>query len=323
MFKPHLVFNLILASLALGVGLLWINNFKLLQDEQVSLKSQVSAYQQAEILNTTDVPVLDSDAQLAQDLKNRFLSTISAQSVYVMDSDSGSVLLEKNSSLVKAPASITKLLTALVVRENYPLNQEITVKDEYLTEGTTIGFVPEEKLTVESLLKALLIHSANDAAYILANNYQEGYAGFITKMNQLASRLNLNNTYFTNPAGLDDQYHQSTARDIAILTKAVMADDVLKPMVGTKQAVISDQQQQHQHFLYTTNALLTTRNDVVGVKTGTTQAAGEALVTQVEKEGRKIVIVVLTSQDRYQDTNLIIDWVFANYNWQKAEQIGQ
>ena len=208
-----------------------------------------------------------------------------------------------------------------MVRENYYLDQELVVKDEYLTEGNTVGFLSGETLTVENLLKALLIQSANDAAFILANNYPEGYSAFVAKMNQLASQLNLNNTYFTNPAGLDGEYHQSTARDIAILTKAVMSDEFLKQIVATKQTVISDQKLLYQHHLYTTNALLTTRNDVVGVKTGTTQAAGEALVTQVERDGRKIVLVVLTSQDRYQDTNLIIDWIFAHYSWEKADQL--
>ena len=139
-------------------------------------------------------------------------------------------------------------------------------------------------------------------------------------MNNLAGSLNLTNTYFTNPAGFDNDYHQTTARDLAVLTKEVIKDQVLSSIVGTKEIVIQDNKG-YQHHLFSTNSLLGVEEGVVGVKTGTTEMAGEALITQWKKDGKNIVIVVLTSQDRYQDTKKIIDFVNKYYHWLDVEQV--
>lgn len=280
---------------------------------QQPINDQAMAYKDVQMVNSVVAPILIDPAD--QKVIEQFTSTISAESIYVMDVDSSSILLEKNSSLVKSPASITKLLTALLSRKIYDLDQVFVVTDENKKLGNKVGLMPGEKISVRNLLMASLIQSGNDAAYVLANNHPNGYQAFIQEMNQLAGGLGLSNTYFTNPAGFDDQFHQSTAKDLAILTKQVMLDDFLKKVVGTKMASIADQKNIYHHQLFSTNALLGS-DGVVGVKTGTTEMAKEALITQVERDGHAVIIVVLTSQDRYFDTKNIINFIFDHYRWQ-------
>lgn len=287
--------------------------------ETEPLNAQVEAYQNIEQVTSSLVPVLDNSISNL-DLEN-FLASISAESIYVMDVDSAAILLEKNSSLVKAPASTTKLLTALVARRIYDLDQVLEVQSETKTLGNVVGLYKGEKISVKNLLQAALIQSGNDAAYVLANNHPQGMTGFIQQMNDLAGQLNLTNSYFTNPAGFDNDYHQTTARDLAILTKEVIRDGFLSFVVGTKETTIQDTQSIYQHHLFSTNSLLGVEDGVIGVKTGTTEKAGEALITQFKKDNKNIVIVVLSSQDRYLDTKQIIDFVQKNYDWKELSQL--
>jgi D-alanyl-D-alanine carboxypeptidase (penicillin-binding protein 5/6) len=247
-----------------------------------------------------------------------FAKTLSAQSIYVMDEKSASILLEKNSQEARFPASTTKMMTALVARKLYQPDYALTVKSEAFTEGTTMGLVLGEQMTVKNLLQGLLIESGNDAAFVLANNYPLGYDGFIGEMNTLAQDLHLDQTNFTNPSGLDEPQHQTTARDFAILAKELMKDPILKEIVGTSKITVTDVTGKYQHQLRTTNELLG-KNGVVGIKTGTTLQAGETLVTQVDRDDHTLIIVVMSSQDRYGETIKIIDWVFNNYEWLQVD----
>jgi D-alanyl-D-alanine carboxypeptidase (penicillin-binding protein 5/6) len=253
---------------------------------------------------------------LAQtELQAAFLASISARAVYVMDMPSATVLLQKDSQAVTAPASTTKLLTALVAREIYPLNQELLITSEASTGGTVIGFTPGELLPVRDLLSAMLIQSGNDAAMVVANHHPLGYQGFIEAMNSKAREIGLTHSKFVNPHGIDQPQHLSTAKDIAILAREVMKDSLLAEIVGTQSEVIQNTTQTISHQLFNTNALLAGNLGVVGIKTGTTELAGEVLVTQVQQEGRDIVIVVMGSQDRYEDTKQVLNWVLTHYIW--------
>ena len=134
-------------------------------------------------------------------------------------------------------------------------------------------------------------------------------------MNRKAVDFHLLDSVFSNPSGLDSTSHYSTAFDLSLLARELMKDQVLREMVRTQQVQIQNLSSNRRYYLYNTNLLLGIEPGVVGIKTGTTDLAGEALITQVEREGKQILIVVLGSQDRYSDTKQIIDWIFSHYQW--------
>jgi len=266
------------------------------------------------LMTPAPIPVLKT----AQASPSAFTKTLTASAVYVMDVPSASILLEKNSTQLRFPASTTKMMTALVARQIYQPDQVLTVTSEAFTEGTTLGLVLGEQMTVENLLKGLLIQSGNDVAFVLANNHPLGYAGFIAQMNEMAQQLHLNHTYLTNPSGLDETNHQTTARDFAILAKELMKDPVLAAIVATPKTTITDVSGQYQHHLQTTNELLG-KQGVVGIKTGTTIQAGETLVTQVNRDQHSFIMVIMGSQDRFGETSRIVNWILTNYEWQSVD----
>lgn len=243
-------------------------------------------------------------------------ATLSAESIYVSDEVSGAVLLSKNENQVRAPASTTKLMTALVARAEFDQTDVVTVKAEAFSEGNTMGLVLGEQITVESLLFGLLVASGNDAAFALANHHPLGYDGFVAKMNSLADVYHLDTSSFRNPSGLDQSDHQVTARDLTILAREAFKDPLLTQIMRTTRIKVTDITRQNEHYLTHTHSLIGREQGVEGGKTGTTFEAGEALVTKVTKNDHPIIITVLKSQDRYGDTTKIIDWVYANYAWQ-------
>lgn len=232
--------------------------------------------------------------------------SISALHSLVLDLDSDSLLYSKSADDSVAPASTTKLMTALVALENYPLNKIITI-DRSFPEGQNIGLIPGEHLTVEQLLYALLIQSGNDAAEVLAENFPDGRPAFVTAMNQKAAGLLLFHTSFQNPTGLDEAGHVSTAADLARLARYVLKNPFLSRIVASENAVISYDQ---SRVLTNTNELLGRIPGVLGVKTGYTDAAGEALITLVNRDNKKLLFVVLKSTDRFADTETLINWAY-------------
>lgn len=242
------------------------------------------------------------------------LPELSAKSIIIIDTNSSVVLYQKEPDLRLSPASTTKMMTAIIALENYQLDKVLTVGEQEV-DGNRIKLLPGEKLTVETLLHALLIGSANDAAQVLADNFPGGEEAFVAAMNQKAVSLKLENTHFTNPVGLDGETHYSTARDLARLARVVVENPFLGKIVSTKEITITDVSGTIKHDLRNTNELLGKIEGVKGVKTGWTQNAGECLVAWVEKEDKKVVIVVLESQDRFKETSYLIDWVFNNFEW--------
>jgi D-alanyl-D-alanine carboxypeptidase (penicillin-binding protein 5/6) len=261
--------------------------------------------------STLLVPVLDASGSAAP--------VFTASGIYVMDRQSGSILFQKNPQEQKYPASTAKMMTALVARKFYALDQELTVREEAFATGSSAHFKLGERLTVKTLLAALLIPSGNDAAFVLANNHPGGYDGFVAAMNARAHELHLDNTMFKNPSGLDSDSQESTARDLAILANEVMKDPLLRDIVGTKQVTLTDVTGKLTHRVITTQELLGVVDGVVGIKTGTTQFAGENLVTEVDRDGHQVIFVVLGSKDRFSETRQLIDWVFGRYSWQRFE----
>ena len=243
---------------------------------------------------------------------------VSAQGALAIDLDSGISLYEKNPDIKLLPASTTKIVTALVVLDSYPLDQVITV-GRIKVDGQKMGLFLGEQITVENLLYGLLVFSANDAAEVLASNYPGGYGAFIEAMNIKAKDLSMLNSYFQNPVGLDGSNQVTTAKDLIRVSEVAMKNPEFAKIVGTKVARFTDTTGNIKYNLKNINELLGVVPGVLGVKTGWTENARENLVTYVERDGHKMMIAVLGSQDRFGETRELINWVFESYTWQEVK----
>jgi D-alanyl-D-alanine carboxypeptidase len=177
--------------------------------------------------------------------------------------------------------------------------------------GSNIGLQMGEKLTVEQLLYAMLVQSANDAAEVFAALYPNGRAAFVDQMNVLAESFHLTNTHFLNPTGIDEPGHYSSAADLARLADVALRNPEFAKIVTVENAVVSD------HVISNTNELVGRVAGVKGIKTGFTEGAGQALVSLVERDGHEIIVVVLGSIDRFGDSEKIIEWTYQNFAWKK------
>ena len=242
---------------------------------------------------------------------------LSAQSALAVDLGSGAVLYEKNPDTPYLPASTTKIITALVAMDYYPPDAVITVGSIGVT-GQKMGLLPGEQISVESLLDGLLIFSANDAAEILAENFPGGREEFIEAMNIKARRFNLENSYFTNPTGLDGDDQVATARDLIRIAEIAMQNVKFAKIVGTKTKIVTNTTGKISHRLTNINELIGEVPGVFGVKTGWTENARENLVTYIERDERRVMIAIMGSQDRFGETKELINWVFENYNWEEV-----
>ncbi|OGG18539.1 hypothetical protein A3D78_01840 [Candidatus Gottesmanbacteria bacterium RIFCSPHIGHO2_02_FULL_39_14] len=245
---------------------------------------------------------------------------LTAESIVVKDIDSGMTLYAKNENKLLFPASTTKVMTALVILDEYGLDDIVTVKT-VINNGRRMNLVMGEKLTVEALLYGTLVHSANDAAYTLAENYPGGVDAFVMQMNNKAQSLGLNNTHFTNPVGFDDPSHYTSASDLTRLAVFALKNKIIDKIVSTKSITVSDISYTYFHELQNVNQLLGKVAGIAGLKTGYTENAGEVLISKLKKNDQTILIVVLKSADRFAETVALIDWVFNNFQWLPLSQI--
>lgn len=246
-------------------------------------------------------------------LKNSFyFPETSAGGVYVVDIPSFTPVLQRNKDQKFLPASTTKMITALVAYDIYTPETEIVVKN-VLTEGQTMGLVQGENITVENLLYGMLVHSGNDAAYALADNY--GFDRFINLMNEKAKSLKMKNSHFENPAGLDNGNQQSSPMDLALAARELLKNRYLAKIASTKEITISDTDFKYFHRLSNVNQLLGEIAGIGGLKTGYTEEAGENLVSFYKKNGHQFIIVILKSSDRFQDTRNIVSWIEENVSY--------
>lgn len=236
--------------------------------------------------------------------------TVSAKNVFILDMDTSEVIYQKNADDEIYPASTTKIVSALVILDHFALDEIITIDKEF-PEGQVLGLKIGESFTVENLLYALLIHSANDAAEVFAQKYPGGRTAFVEEMNNLVSQQGLLHTHFKNPTGLDEEGHYSSAADLARLANLAMHRPLFKRIVSSESSVISTTDHSAQLVLTNTNELLGKTPGVLGVKTGFTDKAGESLISEVDRESKKILIAVMGSQDRFGDTQKLIDWAYS------------
>ena len=181
-----------------------------------------------------------------------------------------------------------------------------------------MGLVWNENITVRDLLYGLLVYSGNDAAEVLANNFPGGRGKFVEKMNEKAKELHAENTYFENPSGLDATGQETTAKDLARIASQGMLNPTFAKIVKTKEYIAHNVSGTIVHKLKNRNELLGKVEGVLGVKTGWTESARENLVTYVNRDDRKIMIALLGSQDRFGESEQLVNWIFNNYEWRNV-----
>ena len=236
-------------------------------------------------------------------------TTISGPTVLVYDVDADRMLIQNNATVSRAPASLAKLMTALLILEKGGLEQRVAVDMDDLVGGSTMALESGEVLTAEDLLWGLLVASGNDAAMTLARHHSGQVHLFVQRMNLRAQELGLAQTNFVNPHGLDADGQVSSAQDVLTLTKILWDYPLFRQIVGTASISVAG------HSLVSTNQLLDNYPGVNGVKTGTTTSAGENLIVGVNRGSHQLFVVILGSQDRYFDARALIVAADQSFGW--------
>jgi D-alanyl-D-alanine carboxypeptidase len=244
----------------------------------------------------------------------RTVPTITAEAAMVFDDTSGITLTAVNADQERPMASVTKIMTAYVVVRHGNLADLVVISGNAAAVGEAeIGLFPEEVWSVEELLTAIMVRSANDAAVALAEHIGGSVEGFADLMNLEAQRLGLSHSRFVNPHGLDAEGHYTSARDLVTLTHAALEEPVIARLARTKVAKFRDDPEGKTRRAVNTNALLGAYPGVVGFKTGFTGDAGRVLVTVVEEGDRRLIAVVMGSDDHFADSRALIDWGLATF----------
>lgn len=241
---------------------------------------------------------------------------LQAKAAFAFDPNSGTILFTSNFDERLPIASLTKLMTALIVVKSTDLEKVVTVK-KFKTPiiGNSMGLLSGEKIKVKDLLSGVLISSSNDAALVIADFASSGTERFTAAMNEEAARLNMSSTHFTNPAGFDAKDNYSTAYDLSLLVSEFVKYDALNELVKIKETIVSSTDGKIKHKLSTTNKLLLENSSVIGIKTGFTSQAQGSLIIRAKDSDREVITIVLGSPDREGDSQKILDWIFDVYKW--------
>ena len=239
---------------------------------------------------------------------------LSAQSAILLEAQSGSIVCEKNAHTRLPMASTTKIMTALVALELAAPDTTILVDGRAVgTEGSSIYLCEGEKLTLEELLYALMLESANDAAVAIAIGVSGSLEAFVEAMNNKALSLGLCDTHFANPHGLDAEAHHTTAYELAVIARMALQNPLLKTIVSTRKTTIPHQNTDGVRLLVNHNKMLRQYDGCIGVKTGYTQKSGRCLVSAAERDGVMMIAVTLDSPDDWNDHTKLLDFGFSNY----------
>ncbi len=234
---------------------------------------------------------------------------LSAESAIVIEASTGRVVYESNPDARRSPASTTKIMTALVALESGDTSREIEVSPEAVgVEGSSVYLEAGEKVTLDALIRALLLESANDAAAAIAIAVSGSIDAFAVKMNEKAAELGLESTHFTNPHGLYDENHYTTARELAILASKALENDAFREIVSTYRDSVEIGGE--SRFLLNHNKLLKLYDGAIGVKTGYTKKSGRCLVSAAERDGLRLIAVTLGAPDDWNDHAKMLDLGF-------------
>ncbi len=243
---------------------------------------------------------------------------LSAKSALLMESSTGKVLFEKASHEALPPASVTKIMTMLLVMEaldcgQYTLDDMVPVSAHAASMGGSQVFLEEnEQMSVHDMLKAVAVASGNDAAVALAEFTAGSHQGFVDKMNQRAKELGMNDTNFINCNGLDEAGHVTSANDIALMSREIMRH----PKIFEYTTIWMDSLRDGSFGLVNTNKLVRFYQGATGLKTGSTSVAGFCISATAKRDNMDLIAVVMgapTSKERFADATKMLDYGFANY----------
>lgn len=253
-------------------------------------------------------------------------------SCILIEANTGKILYEKNSNDVRFPASTTKIMTAILTVENCNLDDVATVSHNAVYsipyDYTHASLKEGEELTIEQLLYALMIPSANDAAIVLAEHISGSVEEFAKLMNKRAEELGCKNTHFVNPNGIHSKDHTSTSYDLALMGKFAMQNSIIRKIVSTTQFTLSatNKYSKTDRIFNNSNDLLNTYSKyyyegTTGVKTGYTGEAGNCIIASAKKNNLEVILVVLGGEStntglsqRYLDCKTLFDYAFNNYS---------
>lgn len=233
----------------------------------------------------------------------------------IYDINSNSILYSENPDQKLPIASLTKLMTAYIITQENSIQEVVTVPFEATTiGGSTMNLYAGERITIENLLKGLMINSGNDAAITLAIHNSGDVEKFVEKMNTYAQNLKLNNTHYQNPMGYDSEQNYSTVSDLLVITQHLIKTPYIKTISNIKQETVYSIDNRFSHNLKNTNQELHNFQNINGLKTGTTNIAGQCLITTTQDPNPKISIF-LGSTNRFLDTKTMLDWTQNNFNY--------
>lgn len=240
----------------------------------------------------------------------------SAKSMCVIEASSGRILREKECNIQLPMASTTKIMTALIALENCIDLDEVFDVDNRASgiEGTSMYLQTNERLTMRELLYGLMLNSGNDAATAIAYKIGGGeLQNFVNMMNKKCEQLNLKNTHFANPHGLDNENHYTSSYDLALITAKAMENETFREIVSTKVKKVSGNSKVEARFLRNKHKLLGQMEGCEGVKTGFTDNARRCCVTSVKRENMRLICVVLNCQDMFEESKKQLEQAFKDY----------
>lgn len=240
------------------------------------------------------------------------LSPIPAEAAVLMEASTGAVICGRNPHARLPMASTTKIMTALVALESLPPETVVTVPAEAVgVEGSSVYLCEGETLTLEELLYALLLESANDAAVAIALAVAGSVEEFASLMNTRSAELGLSDTHFVNPHGLDAEGHYTTAYELALITRAALENPTLAAICATRKRVIPLGGEEGARLLLNHNRLLADYEGCIGVKTGYTKATGRCLVSAARRDGVTLIAVTLGCPDDWRTHTALLDHGFS------------
>lgn len=263
------------------------------------------------------LPVRAQEVQAGRFALGQF--DVPCRAAILIDQESGTVLYEKEADTQMPIASITKVMTLLLVMEGleagrFTLEDTVPVTEHaYSMGGSQIWLEPGEQFTVDEMLRAVCVASANDAAVALAEMVGGSEPVFVEQMNQNAAQMGMTNTTFQNACGLDQEGHLSTARDVAIMSREILNKH---PQILNYTGIWTDSLRDGQTQLVNTNKLLRRYQGITGLKTGTTGGAGVCLSASATRDGLSLIAVVLgasSSAERFDAATTLLDYGFANF----------
>lgn len=236
---------------------------------------------------------------------------ISAKSAVVICAETGDVVFQKNSYQKLPMASTTKIMTSVLALEYGASDQFFTVTEEMVSvEGSSIGLLPDDKISLKTLVKGMLLESGNDAANSVANIVGGTIPDFVALMNYKAKEIGMNSTSFETPSGLDGENHYSTAFDMAILGAYAIKNPVFRQICSSQEQVVYYGNEPYRRVFTNNNKLLNTYDGTFGIKTGFTKKSGRCLVSAVERDNKTLIAVTLNAPDDWNDHMKMYDYSF-------------